>query len=223
MGTNPKPGQNPDSSDIYGGYGGYTPSNPAEDPYSGFSQPESEAQAGTGQSDPNYMYGQQQQQQQYTSGQQQQQQQQFSGAYQPPQSALRGRSGSGGANDATSLGLGAKRAGLLSYLLGPFSGIVFLLLERRNQFVRFCAAQSTVLFGAVFVLYLLLRFIMIIPLLGTFLLAPIISGCIIPLIMVPAGLLWIFLMVQAYRGVQVKLPIVSDYANALLARLSRTR
>ena len=219
MGTNPKQGQNPDPSDIYGGYGGYTPQNPSEDPYGGFNQSGTQ-QPGTGsqQSDPNYVYGQQQQQ--YTSGQQQQQQ--YSGTYQPPLSTMRGSGGSG-SNDASVFGLSAKRAGLLSYLVGPFTGLVFLLLERKNQFVRFCAAQSTVVFGAVFVLYLLLRLIMIIPFIGTFLLGPIISGCIIPIILVPAGLLWIFLMVQAYRGVQVKLPIVGDYAQAFLARFSRNR
>ena len=51
----------------------------------------------------------------------------------------------------TSLGMEANVAGLLSYLLGFITGIVFYVLEKENKFVRFHAMQSIVVFGALFV------------------------------------------------------------------------
>jgi hypothetical protein len=132
MGTNPYQGQNPDQSNQYGGYTGYTP--PAQnDPHS------SQQHGDTSGGQEDYQYGQ------YTYGQGQQQQQQY-GAYQPPQSTLRGSTGTSGADDATSLGMNGKTAAAASYVLFFLSGIVFFLLERKNRFVRFCAAQSTLLF-----------------------------------------------------------------------------
>ena len=40
----------------------------------------------------------------------------------------------------------------LAYLLGPFSAVVVLLLERRNDFVRFHAFQSLVTLGPLWLL-----------------------------------------------------------------------
>ncbi|HTK07687.1 MAG TPA: hypothetical protein VL485_11000 [Ktedonobacteraceae bacterium] len=212
MSVNPNQGQNPDSSGQYGGYTGYTPpqsNSPKDDPYNaqwygGQQQPGADAQAGA-------------QQQQYSAGPQQQQQQ----YYQPPLSASARQSGTGGANDMSSFGLNARIVALLSYLFIWVGGIFFLLFERRNRFVRFSAAQSVTIFGPLFILYVLLRLIAVIPFIG-FLLGPVI-GCLVGLLLIGGGLLWVFLMVQAYRGVAVRLPIVSDYADALLARFSRSR
>ena len=44
-----------------------------------------------------------------------------------------------------------KLMGALAYLLGPITGILFLLMEKGNKFVRFHAMQSTILFGGLFV------------------------------------------------------------------------
>jgi uncharacterized membrane protein len=205
MGTNPYQGQNPDQSNQYGGYTGYTP--PAQnDPHS------SQQHGDTSGGQEDYQYGQ------YTYGQGQQQQQQY-GAYQPPQSTLRGSTGTSGADDATSLGMNGKTAAAASYVLFFLSGIVFFLLERKNRFVRFCAAQSTLLFGAIFIVYAILRFLTVIPLLG-FLLSPII-GCATGILFVASALLWVFLIVQAYRGVKVKLPFFGDYAESLVSRFTK--
>ncbi len=45
----------------------------------------------------------------------------------------------------TSSGLDQNLAGALAYLLGPITGILFLVLEKENRFVRFHAMQSTIL------------------------------------------------------------------------------
>lgn len=221
MSMNPNQGQNSDSTNQYGGYTGYSGTPPSQsqaynpdDPYN--SQWYGQQGGTTG-----YQGTQQQQQQQATGSQQQQQQ-----SYQPPASAqqrTRGSSASSSATDASgtsTFGLNARIAALLSYALTWLGGLFFLITERRNQFVRFAAAQSLTIFGPLTVVYILLQLIAHIPILGTFLLAPII-GCLTPLILLVGGVLWVFLAVQAYRGVTVRLPVISQYADRLLARFSR--
>src|SRR6202045_15491 len=53
----------------------------------------------------------------------------------------------GTAPAASSEGLAENVAGLLCYVLGWVTGIIFLLIDKR-PFVRFHAAQSIVVFGA---------------------------------------------------------------------------
>ena len=60
-------------------------------------------------------------------------------------------------------GLSSNVAGALCYLLGLVTGIVFLMIEKEDRFVRFHAMQSIVLSVAVFVVSLVLGFI---PILG---------------------------------------------------------
>ncbi|MFC1804328.1 DUF4870 domain-containing protein [Candidatus Omnitrophota bacterium] len=97
----------------------------------------------------------------------------------------------------TSSGLQANVAGLLCYLGGWITGLIFYLLEKDNKFVRFHALQSIVVFAA-------LNVIVIIPVVGWFL-APFMG--IIGLI------LWVLLMIKAYQGEKFKLPIVGDIAQ----------
>ena len=48
----------------------------------------------------------------------------------------------------SSTGLDPNLAGLLTYVLGFISGLVFLVLEKQNSYVRFHAYQSTIVFLA---------------------------------------------------------------------------
>ena len=52
----------------------------------------------------------------------------------------------------TSTGLSENVAGLLCYVLGWISGLVFVLIEQENKFVRFHAVQSIVTFGGITVI-----------------------------------------------------------------------
>lgn len=214
MSTNPNEGQSPDQSNAYGSYGGYS---------GGYQAPSGQQQS----YDPNDPYadhsaqqgaysGYDQQQQQSGSGQQQQQQT----YYQPPASATR-RQRTSTSSSASSMNLDANKAAVFSYALGWVSGLVFLFMERKNSFVRFCAAQSFVLFGGITLLQLIIRLIAAIPFLGTVLLSPIL-GLVSSVVTIVGVVAWIFLMVQAYRGVKVKIPVVGDYAEALLARFTRS-
>jgi uncharacterized membrane protein len=59
----------------------------------------------------------------------------------------------------TSTGMEQNLEGLLCYVLGWVTGIIFLLLEKENKFVRFHAIQSIVVFGAYTVISIILGFI----------------------------------------------------------------
>ena len=101
------------------------------------------------------------------------------------------------AKGKTSMGMDPNVAGLLCYLVGWISGIIFLILEKENKFVRFHAMQSIVTFGALTIVNLFLFWV---PILGW-------------LLGVLAFILWVVLMVKAYQGQMYKLPIVGDFAE----------
>ena len=101
----------------------------------------------------------------------------------------------------TSTGLAENVAGLLCYVLGWVSGIVFLLIEPENKFVRFHAIQSIVVFGVLNVAGIILRTI------------PIFGGAFAAIIGVLSFILWIVLMVKANQGTKFKLPWAGDFAE----------
>lgn len=101
----------------------------------------------------------------------------------------------------TSTGINANVAGLLCYLLGFVSGIIFLIIEQENRFVRFHALQSVLAFGFLFVFKIIASFI------------PFLGWLLIPLIGIVAFILWIVLMVKAYKGEYFKVPIVGNMAE----------
>lgn len=87
------------------------------------------------------------------------------------------------------------------------SGILFLVLERENFFIRFHALQSVIVFGGLFVVDVGLR---VIPFLGR-LLDPIFNLISI--------LLWILLIVKAFSGERYKLPYVGELVERGLGRI----
>ncbi len=104
-------------------------------------------------------------------------------------------------NGKTSTGLQPNVAGLLCYVLGWITGIIFLILEKDNQFVRFHAIQSIIIFGVITVLDIILRFI------------PFIGWVLALIIGILAFVLWIVLMVKAYQGQRYKLPVAGNVAE----------
>lgn len=104
----------------------------------------------------------------------------------------------------TNTGIDQNLAGALAYLLGVVTGIVFLLLEPENRYVRFHAFQSTFTFIVVAVLFLM---VMGLPVVGWLLVVPFV---------VAVTVLWIFLMFKALTGERYKLPFVGDWADGQL-------
>jgi uncharacterized membrane protein len=99
-----------------------------------------------------------------------------------------------------STGLRSNVAGLLCYLLFWVSGLEFLFVEKKDKFVRFHAIQSVVTFGALSVFFALV----FIPIIGW------IFGW---LSLALALFLWIMLMVEAFRGKKIKVPIAGKFAE----------
>ena len=109
--------------------------------------------------------------------------------------------------EKTSTGLTENVAGLLCYVLGWVSGVVFFLIEQENKFVRFHAIQSIVTFGIITVVSIALSILGLIPFLGA------IFTIFNWIIGVLAFVLWIVLMVKAVKGAKYKLPWAGDFAE----------
>jgi uncharacterized membrane protein len=107
-------------------------------------------------------------------------------------------------------GLQENVAGLLCYLLGWVTGIIFLLIDKR-PFVKFHAAQSIVVFGGLSVIRIALIFMHgTMGLIGWGILGMI--GLLISLLML---VLWVVLMIKAYQHQTYRVPIAADIADGL--------
>ncbi len=115
----------------------------------------------------------------------------------------------GGGANAT--GLPQNMAGALAYLLGPITGILFLVVEKENRFVRFHAMQSTIMCIAWIIVSYGLRLFLYVPLIGW------IVGILISLVLGLGGfLLWIYLMWQAFQGNEFEIPVIGAFARKQL-------
>jgi len=108
----------------------------------------------------------------------------------------------------TSVGLSTNVAGLLCYVLGWISGIVFLVIEKKSKFVKFHAWQSIMTFGVLTVASLVLGWI---PIVG------LVFGWLIGIL---ALVLWIILMIQAGTGKMWKLPWAGNWAEKQASKVS---
>src|SRR4051794_2092516 len=111
-------------------------------------------------------------------------------------------------------GLSPNVAGALAYLLGPITGIIFLVIEKNDRFVRFHAMQSTVLWVAWFIASIVLSVLSgAIPVIGW------IFGLLLSIVMTIGGvILWLLLMFKAYQGQEWELPWVGQFARKQLGQ-----
>ena len=189
MSWNPNQGQDPNQPSQYGAP---TPP-PTNDPYSagqGGYQQQSGYQQPPNQQPPYQqppVYGQQP-----------------NSGYQQPYGAA------SSANGPTSMGMQANTAAGLSYIAGWITGLIFFFGEKQNRFVRFNAMQSILLYAALMVIYIALT------VLGTALLFTsvwVIVVLLTWLVGLGAFALWLILMINAFQGKYLKLPIIGDYAE----------
>ena len=106
----------------------------------------------------------------------------------------------------SSTGLSANVAGLLCYVAGWITGIVFIVLERKSIFVKFHAWQSIMTFGVLTVASLILSWI------------PIIGWILGTLIGILSFILWIILIIQAGTGKMWKVPWAGDWAEKQISK-----
>jgi uncharacterized membrane protein len=116
-------------------------------------------------------------------------------------------------SQSNQLGISENVAGLLCYLLGWVTGIIFFLIDKR-PYVRFHAAQSIVVFGALQILSIVAGVIFH----GGFMMMGGWGGfglgwALYSLINLVALVLWILLMVKAYQGEKFRVPVAAGIAE----------
>ena len=102
--------------------------------------------------------------------------------------------------EGQSNGLKPNVAGALAYVLGFVSGIIIYLISK-DKFARFHALQSIMFSLAVYVINYLISFL---P--GT-------RYSLQSLVSLLALILFIFLVIKAYKGEKYKLPVIGDIAE----------
>ncbi|MGH3449173.1 MAG: DUF4870 domain-containing protein [Haloechinothrix sp.] len=111
----------------------------------------------------------------------------------------------------TSTGLEPHVAAVLCYLLGPVSGLVILVVEKRNVEVQFHAAQSAIFGVVVFTAWLILSETPWLPLFS------LLAYAVTVLLWMTALTVWISLMVGAVQLKHVKLPVIGTIAERMSA------
>jgi uncharacterized membrane protein len=95
-------------------------------------------------------------------------------------------------------------AGALAYVLGPITGIAFLIISK-DPFVKFHAMQSTVVFVVLFVLQWILGI--------TIILFPL--AAIVGLV---SFILWLILIYKAWQGEEWEVPVLGKVTRNLLKK-----
>ena len=116
---------------------------------------------------------------------------------------------------APTTGLAPHVAGALAYILGPITGVLFLVIEKENRFVRFHAAQSITVGIVTIALYIALS------LLGTVLaFIPVLGWIVALLLTLVIGfgtfVLWLLLMWRAFQGKEWEVPIAGGFARRIV-------
>jgi len=106
----------------------------------------------------------------------------------------------------SSTGMSANVAGLLCYVLGWVTGIIFVVLEKKSTFVKFHAWQSIMTFGVLTVAQLVLGWI------------PFVGWILSILIGILMFVLWLILIIQAGTGKMWKVPWAGDWAEKQISK-----
>ncbi len=127
----------------------------------------------------------------------------------------------GGGREGT--GLTSNLASLLCYLVGPplpcipLTGIIFLIIERQDEDVRFHAWQSVIMSASYILLLISLKIIAAIMgyMAGVlYFLVDLFVWILIPVTFV----LWVVCMVKAYQGERWRIPVIGDVAAKQLSK-----
>lgn len=102
-------------------------------------------------------------------------------------------------------GLSKNTAGALAYVLGPVTGVVFLVLEK-DAFVRFHAMQSIVVFVGLFLLQWVFGLTIILL-------------ALVPLISLFGFVLWLILIYKAWQGEEWEVPVLGKYVRQLVKKV----
>lgn len=115
---------------------------------------------------------------------------------------------------ATSTGLDPNVAAGLSILFSLIGGIVFLVLEKKNQFVRFWAMQA-VFFGAAWFIFSIVSQVMFHLMPGPLAL---LWGLVAMLVNLGFVVVWIVGLVKSFTGKAWEIPVLGRMAREQLSR-----
>ncbi len=132
-------------------------------------------------------------------------------ALESPTSSANMRSGS------PASGMSENVAGLLCYIFGWITGLIFFFADKR-PFVRFHAAQSIVVFGGLQIIYTILVRLFVANLWAGGVGALRIGRILISVVDLVGVVLWILLMMKAYQHETYKVPLAAGIAENLASR-----
>ena len=107
--------------------------------------------------------------------------------------------------EKSTTGLKKETAGALAYLLGPITGVLFLVLEK-DPFVKFHAMQSIVVFVGLFAIQWMLGLTIILAIL-------------IPLVGITSFILWLMCIYKAWQGEEWEVPVLGKVARDFLKKV----
>jgi uncharacterized membrane protein len=110
-----------------------------------------------------------------------------------------------------------KVAGLLCYVLGWVTGLIFYFIDKR-PYVRFHAAQSIVVFAGLQIISIILGTVFGVSLLAGGLAGFSMGYALYGLVNLAGIVLWILLMVKAYQGERFRVPVAADIAEKLFGK-----
>ncbi|HLJ35450.1 MAG TPA: hypothetical protein VKU38_17480 [Ktedonobacteraceae bacterium] len=118
----------------------------------------------------------------------------------------------------TSLGMNPRLERVLAYAFFWVSGLILFFVERKDRSVRWHAAQSMVTFGLLFLLMfgvsMLSNFLSWIPILGG--LTSLGLGLLMRALGWIIGILWVWLMINAWFKPDYRLPIIGNWIRYLV-------
>lgn len=108
-------------------------------------------------------------------------------------------------NNETSLGLERNLVAALAYVLGPFTGLFFLIMEK-DSYVRFHSMQSIMVLGGLIALYWGFKL--------TVFLAPLTQ-----FVALIYFVLFLVLIFKAWNGERFLVPVIDRFTRRTLSRL----
>jgi uncharacterized membrane protein len=116
----------------------------------------------------------------------------------------------------TTTGLDPRLAAVLAYSAWWITGLVLLVLERDNRFVRFHALQALVGLGGLALLIALLAVTSLLMLTVSYT-AMRACGYVVEAVALLSVLVWLLCMYKASRGYWWKLPLVGAWAERVIS------
>ena len=126
-------------------------------------------------------------------------------------------------SNSTSTGLAPNVGAGLACLLTFITGLIFLLLEKKNDFIRYWASQALVVGVAWFAFSVIIRIASTIfsqiPALGGLML--VLLGLISLAVSLGGLVLWVVMLIKSFGGQRWDVPILAPYAVKVLEKFPK--